>query len=251
MNKVLLLCLLLWLQPLLCMADEWRFEWGTGSLQRQTVWRDAQTQELNFPLLMARYGRWQLGMENGLVQYQYPLGSWQLSGLLGLRDETFDSRLWSRVHSDDPVYDGYHSGGGDTVAGVNLAGSWFCAALSQDISGHSEALTADAHLILPLFYMTNGPRAQLLAGGRWLSQNYTQHVFGVSAQQAADNRPRYTTDDAFNPQLTLQTYWQMSRNWLLRLRWQQEWYAPTLTDSPLTGQRVERQAMLLLTWSAQ
>lgn len=230
-------------------AEYWQLEYGAGTLQRSMPWQQAESQHFNFPLLSARRGNWRLGVDGALLQYQWQQNSHSLSAGIGLRDEVYDSRLWGKADSNDPVFDGYRSDGGDTTFQLRGGWGWLNAGVEQDISSHSGALTADASITLPLFYLQGGTRAQLLAGTRWLSESYSRYVYGISPEQSNALRPEYQPQQAFNPQLTLQALWPISPQWLLRLRWQQEWLDDTLQDSPLVGQPVSRQAMLLLSWS--
>ena len=225
-------------------TQQWQYELGGASLVRKAPWHQQETHQLNVPMFSARYGGWALGTGDGLITYRWQGSSGSLSSGIGLRDESVNSAIWG--DADDERYDGFD--GGDLEVTANLGAQWHSLSLNigQDISGHSDGTTAELLFTRPLYAWPGRftPKSQWFAGARWLSQSYSQSVFGIDEQHASADLPVYEAQAASNPLVGMQLMWPFTEYWQMRFKYRAEWLDQTLQDSPLVARSVQHTAYL-------
>lgn len=243
-------------QPPQPSSDHWSFEFGSASLFRQSPWENSSGDAISVPTVAAKKGNWRLGMDYGLVSYQQ---QWQLEPIrlalnsgIGLRDETINSSIWG--DSNDHTLKKFDDGGAEITFNLSSQIQWRALSASliaeQDISGVSDGLTLTSQLALPLYQSDEqfAVKAQWFVGGRWLDNHYSNHLFGVSVQQANADFPQYRADSAFNPQFGVQLIWPINPQWLMRLRWHHEQLASQLQKSPLVRRNSTQMAALTFSY---
>lgn len=226
-------------------ADQhWRYELGGASLVRKAPWYQQSTQQRNVPMFSARYGGWHIGTGNSLISYHWRWSLFELHSGVGLRDESVNSEVWG--DADDKRYKGFDGGGLEATANVGLTWRYLDIDIAQDISGQSNGTTIDTNLTMPLFLWPGRftPKAQWILGGRWLSQSYSQSVYGVEQQDATDILTTYQSKDAINPMLGLKIMWPFTSTWQMRFKYHAEWLDQVLQDSPLVERNVQHSAFL-------
>lgn len=226
----------------------WQFEFGSASLFRQAPWQNGSGDALSVPTIAARRGNWRFGLDYGLVSYFLQWQSTSLNIGLGVRDETINSTVWG--DSDDPKLREFKDGGAELTANLGLQWGLLSLTADQDISGQSDGLTVTSHLALPLFKGAGeyAPRAQWLVGARWMDENYSNHLLGVSARQANQDFAEFHAQQSVNPQLGIQFMWPIDPQWLIRLRWHREWLDNKLRKSPLAERNSSQFAALTFTY---
>lgn len=73
----------------------------------------------------------------------------------------------------------------------------------------------DAKLSLGKTFQFGVARLTPNIGLNWMSSKLANYDYGVSSKQARAGRPAYQPGSAWNPEIGLSTFWELSRNWLI------------------------------------
>lgn len=245
--KILTLLILLLLQNALnskkAYAESetaWQFTAGVGVITSQQPWLDANNLNSVGPLLDINYGKWNF-FGGGFISYTLLQDDdFAISAGIDYRDEGFGSNLFTqKSNSDNPVFDGYQTPDEELVANINIQWNSFSASIQQDISNTSKGLVIEAGLSLPLY--DSGDKFSLSAkvGFRWLSEDYVQHIYGITGEQIDETvgRNEYFASSALNPVLSIQGNYVVSQNWLINTGAEFVKLDDAIFDSPLVGRQ--------------
>lgn len=228
---------LVWAQPTANDPEPtWQVTVGGAALAVQLPWKQSDVQSAVLPFVSADYGSWHFGVDH-LVNYQWlGQGDWRLSTGLSLRDLGYDSSssLLSSF-SDDPVFTGYRGPSAEVIADVTAGWRWGYLQLGYDVSGKSDAAHAELGLQVPIWQNQRGWQVQWQAAVQWYAADFVNHYYGVAAEQVNDavGRHLYHGDAATNGVMAVQALIPLAGQWALQLKWQQEWLASSISDSPL------------------
>jgi len=171
--------------------DTWDVRIGGGSLVTQLPWRGANTEVLFVPFVDVKYGRWHIG-ENGADYRFFNYQNFNLSAGLGYQDASYESKLWmGAAESNDSVFEGYDSPGGDTVANVILNWKYFTAKISRDISNNSNGGSAYFSADIPITAFKSGLSFMLKLQVDILDDKYASHLYGIEGNQVNNAVGRY------------------------------------------------------------
>lgn len=235
-------------------ADEtWKLEFGGGLAAYDTPWVDMPIQYITLPYINAEYGRWRLGVKHGIFQYRLSGDNWPVSLSAGLnyRDETYDSVFsFNDKLSDDPVFTGYQSPDGEVTAQLNARWQHLSLSVSQDVSDHSSGTVADLSYMHPLYQGELGVQFLVGGGARWLSEKYSDYLYGVYGDNIAPQygRVAYQAEAATNYQLSMQFIYPFNRQWSLSAQASYEWLDQTIQDSPLVDKSGVGKVMVFFTY---
>ncbi len=100
-----------------------------------------------------------------------------------------------------------------------------------EILGEHDGWTGELVFSLPREYSWGylSPSVQLT----YLSDEYADHYFGVSAKEAIGGRPVYDPGDAMNPSAAIRLGYRLTPRWFLTGRIGYEWLDSTISDSPI------------------
>lgn len=237
----------------LARAEQWTLEYGGGLLVLDPPWSGMSDQQLTLPYISAEYGRWRLGPQYGLFQYRVSPAGWpvDLSMGLGYRDETYDSIFYlDDKESDDPVFDGYDSPSGELVARTDISWGGLSIQLRQDISNQSRGASASALYLHPVYLDASGLQVLLGGGARWKSARYTDYLYGIHGDNVDPGRARtpYRPGSTVNYLMAARVIYPFNRRWALSGTVRYARLDSAIEGSPLVGQRLTGQFMVLVTY---
>lgn len=169
----------------------WDVRIGGGSLVTQLPWRGANTEVLFVPYVDVKYGRWHIG-ENGADYRFFNYRDFNLSVGLSYQDASYESKLWmAAAESNDSVFEGYDSPGGDTVANVIFNWNYFTAKITRDISNNSNGGSAYFSADIPIIAFKSGLSFMLTLQADILDDKYANHLYGIKGDQVNNVVGRY------------------------------------------------------------
>lgn len=232
-------------------ANEWKFSTGLALSDLQQAWIDSNSSVSVVPVFSAEYGRWHF-IKNGIVSYRaYQTEDVGVNIGVSYRDLTYNAAgLVKHSKSDNKLFDGYDSPDGDFVLTVNGSWKFVDVSLQQDVSGSSDALSANLGVQLPLI---NGEvfSTSVAVGVSWLDKKLVNHSFGIPEEQSNINLGRtvYVAESAFNYQASITSRVTIDKDWNAIISIGYEKYDKQISDSPLLGKDYVSSATLALIYS--
>ena len=189
---------------------------GIGAGYVDLPWKGQDKFATAMPFVSLEYGNWEL-FSKGLVAYNW-INHEEFSLYTGLdyRDDTYDADdLTNSEKSKDPVFDGYKSPDGDATFRAGGHWKWFSLDVQQDISDHSEGLTVDAGIEIPLLQYQERFVVSASAGVHWGSSKYANYVYGITGNQVdvSKGRTEYQPGSITNYSIGLSAHYMIDQNW--------------------------------------
>ncbi|MCF2862217.1 MipA/OmpV family protein [Pseudoalteromonas sp. Cnat2-41] len=232
-------------------STQWQVTLGAGGAIITTPWAGMATQHQSLPFVSAQYGRWRFGVDQGLVSYRVLDSQVDIDMGLNFRDPSYDSvLLYKSDLSDDPVFTSYDDPNGELVATMALNYHGFSARFAQDISNESSSLAANVSYTLSPWELSDKLRVHTRFGVRLLSEDYTQHFYGVSKVQAAPQygRTEYHSQGAINPFARVALSYQFAPQWQAVAAYRSEFWDDEIYHSPLVSTHYTHQLMVFFTY---
>lgn len=257
MNHIILLILLLGI-AFSSKAQEWEVAYGATTLASTSIFKQSGNNTLAVPFIDAKYGKWHLGSQYGIFQFQITDENNPLSIRIGggIRDERFDSiYVSSDKQSKNRVFNDYESGDLDITATLNIQWKEYSFSLAQDVAGHSKSLTGHVDFAFLNYPFSKSLTLQGKVGIKWYQKGFINYVYGVDEENTYNDvgRTFYESDkDAINKSLSLNLVYQFSRHWLFVSQIETEFVAKEIFESPLVDEKQRHSAhfSFIYRWSA-
>ena len=229
---------------------DWQIKAGIAAIVSAPAWVGNDVQISAVPYFSAQYGNWSFGVEN-LVEYQLPVSK-NIKILWGIKPRTdgFDPEfsLFSNWSNDD-VFDDYESPDTEFLTYSTLQLSWLSIGVAYDVSGSSDAGSANVNLALPVFDNNRGMQVKVIISADFFSREYVNHYYGITLKQENLNvgRSQYLVDDyGLNVSFGMQLIYPLNRRWSVMGNVTYTQLDDLVADSPLIDGDNEQQAIVAL-----
>lgn len=111
---------------------------------------------------------------------------------------------------------------GDTLVQFRLVDDWF------DGNGSLGSARAGRQ------WQLGNWNLQAIVGARYYSQQFSDYLYGITAEEQSDRFPQYSAGNAWVPEAEIGVSAPIAQDWVYRSRLRYRQYPDSVTDSPLT-----------------
>lgn len=217
---------------------EWEFQAGSMLLTQSSIWKGGNNLVSLFPYLGASYGNWQFNVETPIAYQSYLTEDLSYSIALTVRDDGYDSDDFNLNSLDkNEIFDGYIAPDTEALASLGVQYGWFSLEASRDISGKSDANSANLSMEVPVYKNSDRLSISMGISADWYDDNYVNYYYGVTQEQVNTEvgRTAYNSDAATNYNLSIKGMYVLNKSWMLIANASHTVLDDNITDSPLVG----------------
>ena len=215
---------------------EWEVALGTGAINVSSAWKGADDQIELVPFIDIRKGNWHFNGDD-LVGYHTQIGdSLSASIGLGFRSDGYDSgNLSFNKVKKHRVFDGYRAPDTETIFNYNIRYGWLSLGGSHDISGKSDAYSANLSAEVPIYQAGYRLSINAIASVDWYDDSYVNYYYGISGKQIDDSVGRigYHAGAATNLEVGISVSYLINDRWSVMGIMSRTKLDDSIVDSPL------------------